>query len=97
MKRSRSDNYPTARIPVEYIQARLKFVRRLDVIYRQAMDERIRECQEQGIEYQHGICTESPDQTLAKLTRLYLRAHNEAMLLPLRLVEVERQQGLRRW
>lgn len=94
MKRSRSDNYPSARIPVVYIEARLHLVRKLEFIYKRALDERCRECKEQGIEYLHGICQVSPDKAVEQLERLYLRTHKEAVLLPLRLMEVERQQKL---
>lgn len=94
MKRDRRDNYPSARIPVEYIKARIHLVRKLEFVYLEAMEERVRECKEQGIEYLHGICQVSPDKAVAQLESLYLRAHCEAALLPLRLMEVERQQKL---
>lgn len=91
------DPYTSTRIPLEYSEARLRFVKRLERAYERALDQRCEECKKQGIEYRHGICGRSPDEATATLESLYLDAHKEAVLLPLEIITVERKLGLRSW
>lgn len=88
---SREYPYATERTPIVIIEARYRLVRQLERVYGQAVNERIRYCKEHGIEYLHDVCKPCPDKTLAKLRGLYLTAHTEAVMLPIKISDIERR------
>lgn len=88
-----SSNWPytSERIPVEISETRLRFVRKLELIYAFALDQRINYCKEHGIKYLHGICEPSPDAETERLDKAYLSAHVEAKMLELKINTIKRK------